>query len=87
MIDAVLHFAYLQVKFVLSMLPSYNGLPSGLQNALSWIFGVNAGLSQFVPVSTIYTIVLLIMTVEIGILGFRFFAWLFHWQVSSPNKA
>jgi len=65
---------------VLDILPSYAGLPAGLDTALNYIFGLIAGISDFVPMDTVWTLLLLSLGIELSILGFNFFQWLFHWK-------
>lgn len=86
MVDYIIHFAYIIVAWVLSLLPAYDGLPSGITSGASTIAGYMKGLDCIVPVATYQAQFAIIAGIALALLGFRFFAWLFKWRVSQHGK-
>jgi len=82
---AFINFVYYLRVMLISILPSYTGMPSGVNDALTFFFSKAAAIAAFLPVGTIYTIFLLAMTIEIGILIFHWVSWGFHWKQPSSN--
>jgi len=83
----ILTFGYTVIQWVLSLLPTYEGLPSGLQSALAWIGGTGAGLSCIVPVDTYRAQILIIMYTASILLLVRFFSWIFNRKMNHPDHA
>jgi len=85
--SGILTFLYVLIAWGITLLPVYTGLPTGLQNALTWIGGTGAGLSCIVPVDTYRAQILIIMYTALVLLGVRFFMWIFNRKMNTPDKA
>jgi len=83
----LINLGYTIISWILGLLPEYTGLPTGLQNALTWIGGTGAGLNCIVPVDTYRAQILIIMYTALILLTVRFFAWLFNRNMEHPDKA
>jgi len=81
----ILNFGYAVIDYIIRLLPVYEGLPTGLQNALAWIGGTGAGLSCIVPVDTYRAQILIIMYTAGVLLLVRFFAWIFNRKMNHPD--
>lgn len=81
MIDTILHWIYELVTWILGLLPAYTGMPSGVTNAVAWFSGKVKGISCFMPVDTMWTILQFAIEVSLVLLVFRFFTWLFKWKL------
>lgn len=86
--DAVINFVGLILRNIISLLPSYTGLPAGMDSSIDYMFLKIAAVADFFPMTTVYTIFTLWAALEIAVLGFRFLAWLFHWKTNAaPSTA
>lgn len=85
--DGILNFLLAIINWILGLLPAYTGLPTGIQNALTWIGGTGAGLACIVPVDTYRAQILIIMYTAGILLLVRFFAWIFNRKMNHPDKA
>jgi len=85
--SGILTFLYVLIAWGITLLPVYTGVPTGLQNALTWIGGTGAGLSCVVPVDTYRAQILIIMYTALVLLGVRFFMWIFNRKMNTPDKA
>jgi hypothetical protein len=59
-----------------SFLPTTNGFSVDFQNALSQLMGFGAQLGFVVPWNTIFTILFITSTFELGLFTFKIIAWL-----------
>jgi len=75
------------VQFIIGLFPAYTGLPTQLDSGLTWILGLLNDIGGFIPLDTFFTILGLIVSLETGILLFRFFAWVFKWNIHATNTA
>jgi len=73
---AFLTISYSLLSWILSLLPSSEGFPDVAHTAVSSIGGYFGILSPIVPIATLFTVVSLIFTVEIGIFGFKTVKWI-----------
>ena len=80
--NGVLAIIDVVLGFIVGLLPAYTGLPTELHDAIVWMLTVVGTTISFLPVHTIWTVFLLIMTVEIALSLLKFFAWVFHWKQS-----
>jgi len=76
-------FTYI-ASFIVSLLPAYTGLPAQVESALAWMIGLMNDIGGFIPLGTFLTILKLTIAIELGIMVFRFFAWLFKWNIHTP---
>jgi len=65
---------------ILGLLPSYSGLPSGMETAMDTIAGYASQVGDILPTGTLWTIIKAMIVIELGILVFNFVAWIFHWK-------
>jgi len=73
------------IEWIISVLPTYEGLPTGLQNALTWLGGTGSGISCIVPVDTYRAQILIIMYTAIVLLFVRFIGWIFNRKMNHPD--
>lgn len=65
---------------ILGLLPTYSGLPTGMESAMDTIANYTAQIGDIMPTGTIWTIIQAVIVIELGILVFNFVAWIFHWK-------
>lgn len=76
----ILNLLNVTIAFIITLLPSYTGLPTDLNNGIDWILGVSQSVAGFAPAGTIVSIFVLVMTIELAIALFHFLSWVFHWK-------
>jgi len=75
-IDVILQIPLFFLKMVLALIPSSGGLPAGVGSAISTAVGYIRGVSFIFPIETLFTILLLILGIEAGLLVWKFINWL-----------
>lgn len=83
----IINFGYIIIAWFLDLLPTYEGFPTGLQNAITWIGSTGSGLSCIVPVDTYRAQIVIIVYIALILLTIRFFAWIFNRRMNHPDKA
>jgi len=81
----ILTFLNSVIAWIISIFPAYTGLPTELQNAITWIGGTGAGMACIVPVDTYRAQILIIMYTAGLLLLVRFFAWMFNRKMNHPE--
>jgi len=74
--DTILRIPLFFLNLILGLIPTSDGLPSGVSDAISTAMAYAKGVSFFFPIETLMQIVLLIFTVEAGILLWKFVNWI-----------
>lgn len=74
--DAVLYIYTSVASFLLSLFPTYTGLPAELTTSFVWFANQTNLVCSFVPCQTFRTIILLAIGVELTLLGFYIVSWL-----------
>jgi len=80
--DAIINYVGFILRTLIGLLPTYTGMPIAMGSAIDFMFQKIAGIADFFPMSTVWTIFLSWLSIEIAVLGFRFVAWLFHWKTN-----
>jgi len=75
-IDAIINFAYFLIQTFIGFFPSSTGLPDEVHTAASAIGGYFGIWDPVLPLDTLATCVGLIISVELGIFGFKTFKWI-----------
>jgi len=78
--DGLIALPLALLSLVISLLPDYSGLPTGMETALLWLGSQTLQWGDLLPLDTFWVIVKLMVTIEISIMGFNTLAWLFHWK-------
>jgi len=78
--DGIISLPIAVLDYIIDLLPDYSGLPSGMENALDYILNFTLQLGDLLPTNTIWSIILLTVSIEVGILAFNTIAWLMHWK-------
>jgi len=78
--DGLISLPIAVLNFIIGLLPDYSGLPSGMTTAIEWGADLSEQVGSILPTDVIWTIILLVITIEIAILGFNTIAWLLHWK-------
>jgi hypothetical protein len=78
-ISTITNIAYYFVNLIISIFPIGGGFPEEVHNASQAIGGYLNILSPLVPLATLSTVVGLVFALELSLLGFRTFKWLFSY--------
>jgi len=72
---AFLSIAYSLLSWLINLLPAGGTFPAEVHSAAVGLGGYLGILSPIAPISTLSTVLLLIISVELTIFGFRTFRW------------
>jgi len=64
------------IQLIVSVFPVGNGYPQQVHEAASTLGGYVGILNPIFPIDTLYQILLIVISIEIAILGFKSFKWL-----------
>jgi len=64
------------LNFIVAFFPSSTGFPAEAHTAMQGLGGYLGIFSPILPLSTLFTILTLVLTVEVSIFGFKTFKWL-----------
>lgn len=78
--DGLISLPIAVLSYIIGLLPTYTGLPSGMSTSILWVGQQTVALGDLLPLDTIWQIIMLIVTIEIAILAFNTVAWLLHWK-------
>jgi len=78
--DGLISLPLAVLSFLIGLLPSYSGLPTGMASAIDTIASYMWAIGDLLPTDTIWIIVLLVFAIEIVIMAFNTVAWLLHWK-------
>jgi len=67
--------AYL-LQFIVGVLPTSAGFPAEMTSAFNLMAGYVQILNTLLPISTLATVLLLLVSVDLAIFGFKTFKWL-----------
>jgi len=79
-IDALISLPVAVLTAIISLLPDYTGLPSGMSSALDYVLNFTLQVGDILPTQTIWAVILATLTLEVAIMAFNSLAWLFHWK-------
>jgi len=79
-IDGLISLPIAVLTAVIGLLPAYDGLPSAMNTALNFILDKTLQIGDILPTGTLWTIILLTISIETGIMLFNTLAWLLHWK-------
>lgn len=68
------------IGLILGLLPVYSGLPTGMESAIDTIAGYTSQIGDIFPLGTFWTVIQVIIVIELAILVFNFVSWVFHWK-------
>jgi len=74
-ISGLLNFSAFLLNTVLSIFPDSSGIPTGFTTAVDYFAGYVGILDPLVPLDTLGTVFLIILTYELSVWGFRGFRW------------
>lgn len=73
---AFIDLSYALLTWFLSLFPAGTGFPSAAHDAAKALGGYFGVLDPLVPISTLVSCVSLIVSVEVGLFGFRTLKWI-----------
>jgi len=79
-IDAIISLPIAVLSAVISLLPTYTGLPTAMDTSLNYILNFTLQLGDILPTNQIWAVILATLTIEIAIMAFNSLAWLLHWK-------
>jgi len=74
--SALLQIPLFFIELVLGLIPTSDGLPSGVSAAISTAVTYAKGVSFIFPIETLFQVLLLVFSVEAGLLAWKFINWL-----------
>lgn len=75
-IDAFLSILTFFLDLMVNVFPTGNGFPQDVHTSAQYIGGYARALDPLIPFDTLGQVILLLITVELAILGFKTFRWL-----------
>lgn len=75
--SAIIIFTSFILNIVTAVFPTGDGLPPEVFTAVSTLGGYIGVLSPVLPINTLSTVLILVITLELIIFGFKMFRWLF----------
>jgi len=72
---AIINLGYAAISFLIGLLPLSVGLPDEVHEAATLIGAYLDMLDPALPVTTLFSCLVLYVSVQIGIFGFRTFRW------------
>ena len=76
-ITAILNVAYFFLNFLTNLIPAGGSFPSSFTDALSFFISQAVLWDKFIPIATIFSILVLVFTFEAGIFAFRSIDWVY----------
>lgn len=77
-ISFLLQSAYGFFSFLIGVLPDSTGLPQGLQDAFTLVFGAIQTVSYLIPVDSLFTALGIVVAYEVAL--WLFFGFLWVWK-------
>jgi len=74
---ALVYVGVLIVSTIVGLLPDGTGFPSEVSTAVSYFAGYLGVVDPLLPISTLKTIILLTISLEMSIFAFKFLRWLY----------
>jgi len=74
--DVILQIPLFFLNLMLGLIPDSSGLPSGVSSAITTAIGYIKGVSFIFPIETLFQIILLIFSIEAGLLLWKFINWI-----------
>jgi len=65
------------IGFIINLLPT-GVLPVDVANAISWLQGILNTFNFIFPISTLFTVLILVVSVDIALWVFHAFLWVYH---------
>lgn len=74
---AIINIGYYILSVLVSVFPVSSGFPSDVQTAFSYVGSYVGMLDPLIPISTLSSVVLIAVTIELLIFSFKIFSWIF----------
>jgi len=74
--DIILRIPLFFLNLILALIPTSDGLPTPVSDAITTAMTYAKGVSFFFPIETLMQIVLLIFSIEAGLLLWKFINWI-----------
>jgi len=74
-VNAIIFTAYTVISFIVGLFPLSTGFPQAAHTAMTTLGGYMGVWSPILPLATLLTVVTLVLSVEVGIFGFKTIKW------------
>lgn len=74
--SALLQIPLFFIELVLNLIPTSDGLPAGIASAISTAVSYAKGVSFLFPIETLFQVLLIVFSIEAGLLLWKFINWL-----------